>query len=156
MHVFAAPQACVTLPCVARPPQRILPYLKRHATVNADKCFLLLPQACNDASANPKEGIYTGVGMGAEFPHLLEVSERLRENVAQLHRSVCLFMGHAWRQVLTPIQAGTFMVQAFPWTPDMLALAKTIAEEAGAPGVQDIFRDALSSQPAALSELFSC
>ena len=70
--------------------------------------------------------------MGAEFPHLLEVSERLQENVAQLHRSVCLFMGHAWRQVLTPVQAGTFMVQAFPWTPDMLALANTIAEEAGA------------------------
>jgi hypothetical protein len=37
--------------------------------------------------------------MGPEFPHLVEVTERLNENVAQLHRSVCLFMGQTWRQV---------------------------------------------------------
>ena len=37
--------------------------------------------------------------MGAEYPHLLEVAERLRDNVAQLHRSVCLFMGQAWNKV---------------------------------------------------------
>ena len=111
-------------------------------------------QACNEATANPREN--ESVGMGAEFPHLLEVAERLRENVAQLHRSVCLFMGHTWRQVLTPVQAGTFMVQAFPWTPDMLALANTIAAEAGAPSVQDIFRDSLSTQPGATPLQLGC
>ena len=42
-------------------------------------------------------------------------------------------------QVLTPLQAGTFMVQAFPWAPDMLALANTVAEEASAPPVKQIF-----------------
>ena len=36
--------------------------------------------------------------MGAEYPQLLEVTERLNENVAQLHRSVCLFMGQAWKK----------------------------------------------------------
>lgn len=56
-------------------------------------------KACNEATANPVENVPC-LGLGAEFPHLLEVTERLNENVAQLHRSVCLFMGQIWRQVL--------------------------------------------------------
>ena len=51
-------------------------------------------------------------------------------------------------QVLTPMQAGTFMVQAFPWAPDMLALANTVAEEASAPPVKQIFDEVLRA-PAA-------
>ena len=39
------------------------------------------------------------IGMGAEYPQLMEVAERLNENVAQLHRSICLFMGQAWKKV---------------------------------------------------------
>lgn len=48
-------------------------------------------------------------------------------------------------QVLTPLQAGIFMVQAFPWAPDMLALANALAERAGAPTVKQIFDEVLSS-----------
>ena len=48
-------------------------------------------------------------------------------------------------QVLTPMQAGTFMVQAFPWAPDMLALANRVAEEAQAPPVKQIFDEVLRS-----------
>lgn len=110
-------------------------------------------QACNEAIANPTEDHFTGSCMGQEFPHLLDVAERLKDNVAQLHRSVCLFMGNTWTKVLTPAQAGTFMVQAFPWAPDMLALANAVALEAGAPTVKDIFTDALSTQSAALQHL---
>ncbi|BDA43215.1 hypothetical protein COCOBI_04-2270 [Coccomyxa sp. Obi] len=109
-------------------------------------------QACNEAMANPTEDLFTGAGMGKDFPHLLDVAERLKNNVAQLHRSVCLFMGNTWTKVLTPAQAGTFMVQAFPWAPDMLALANAVALEAGAPTVKDIFVDALSAQSAALQQ----
>jgi len=108
-------------------------------------------QACNEATANPKEDLC----IGAEFPQLLEVTEQLRDNVAQLHRSVCLFMGQTWKQVLSPAQAGTFMVQAFPWAPDMLALANVIAQEAKAPSIQDIFKDLLSSQSAVATQRFS-
>jgi hypothetical protein len=50
-------------------------------------------------------------------------------------------------QVLTPIQAGTFMVQSFPWSPDALALANAIAQEANAPSVKHIFDEVLSSPP---------
>ena len=50
-------------------------------------------------------------------------------------------------QVLTPMQAGTFMVQAFPWAPDMLALANTVAEEASAPPVKQIFEEVLRTPP---------
>ena len=48
-----------------------------------------------------------------------------------------------WRQVLTPVQAGTFMVQAFPYGPDMLALANVVAAEARAPTVAQVFADVL-------------
>ncbi len=41
------------------------------------------------------------------------------------------------------MQAGTFMVQAFPWAPDMLALANTVAEQASAPPVKQIFDEVL-------------
>ena len=112
-------------------------------------------QACNEAMANPAEDLFTGACMGQEFPHLLDVAERLKDNVAQLHRSVCLFMGNTWTKVLTPGQAGTFMVQAFPWAPDMLALANAVALEAGAPTVKDIFVDALGAQSASLQQLSS-
>ena len=56
-------------------------------------------------------------------------------------------------QVLTPLQAGTFMVQAFPWSPDMLALANVVAEEANAPPVKQIFDEVLRSPPAGLPGL---
>ena len=56
-------------------------------------------QTVNDASANPSGESAPIIGMGAEYPQLLEVTERLNENVAQLHRSVCLFMGQAWKKV---------------------------------------------------------
>ena len=56
-------------------------------------------QTVNDASANPAGESAPIIGMGAEYPQLLEVTERLNENVAQLHRSVCLFMGQAWKKV---------------------------------------------------------
>ena len=52
----------------------------------------------NDAAANPVTESAPNIGMGAEYPQLLEVTERLNENVAQLHRSVCLFMGQAWNK----------------------------------------------------------
>lgn len=110
-------------------------------------------QACNEAMANPAEGHFTAGCMGQDFPHLLDVAERLKDNVAELHRSVCLFMGNTWTKVLTPAQAGTFMVQAFPWAPDMLALANAVALEAGAPTIKAIFTDALSTQSAALQQL---
>jgi hypothetical protein len=55
-------------------------------------------QAVNDAAANPVTESAPNIGMGAEYPQLLEVTERLNENVAQLHRSVCLFMGQAWNK----------------------------------------------------------
>ncbi len=58
-----------------------------------------LTQTVNDASANPAGESAPIIGMGAEYPQLLEVTERLNENVAQLHRSVCLFMGQAWKKV---------------------------------------------------------
>ena len=58
-----------------------------------------LMQTVNDASANPAGESAPLIGMGAEYPQLLEVTERLNENVAQLHRSVCLFMGQAWKKV---------------------------------------------------------
>lgn len=48
-----------------------------------------------------------------------------------------------WRQVLTPIQAGTFMVQTFPYAPDMLALANEVAAEARAPTVAQVFAGVL-------------
>ena len=54
-------------------------------------------------------------------------------------------------QVLTPTQAGTFMVQAFPWAPDMLALA--VAEEANALPVKQIFDEVLRSPPTELPGL---
>jgi hypothetical protein len=56
-------------------------------------------------------------------------------------------------QVLTPMQAGTFMVQAFPWAPDMLALANTVAEEASAPPVKQIFDEVLRAPPTAQPHL---
>ena len=56
-------------------------------------------------------------------------------------------------QVLTPMQAGTFMVQAFPWAPDMLALANTVAEEASAPPVKQIFDEVLRAPPTAQPRL---
>lgn len=59
-------------------------------------------QAVNDSAANPSMESAPIIGMGAEYPQLLEVTERLNENVAQLHRSVCLFMGQAWTKVQLP------------------------------------------------------
>ena len=56
-------------------------------------------------------------------------------------------------QVLTPLQAGTFMVQAFPWAPDMLALANTVAEEANALPVKQIFDEVLRSPPAEMPRI---
>lgn len=56
-------------------------------------------QAVNDAAANPQSESMPIIGMGAEYPQLMEVAERLNENVAQLHRSICLFMGQAWKKV---------------------------------------------------------
>ena len=56
-------------------------------------------------------------------------------------------------QVLTPTQAGTFMVQAFPWAPDMLALANTVAEEANALPVKQIFDEVLRFPPTELPGL---
>ena len=55
-------------------------------------------QAVNDAAANPQSESMPIIGMGAEYPQLMEVAERLNENVAQLHRSICLFMGQAWKK----------------------------------------------------------
>ena len=55
-------------------------------------------QAVNDAAANPQSESMPCIGMGAEYPQLMEVAERLNDNVAQLHRSICLFMGQAWKK----------------------------------------------------------
>ena len=60
--------------------------------------MLWLLQAVNDAAANPQSESMPIIGMGAEYPQLMEVAERLNENVAQLHRSICLFMGQAWKK----------------------------------------------------------
>ena len=63
----------------------------------ACSCVCVL-QAVNDAAANPQSESMPIIGMGAEYPQLMEVAERLNENVAQLHRSICLFMGQAWKK----------------------------------------------------------
>lgn len=54
-----------------------------------------------------------------------------------------------WGQVLTPVQAGTFLVQAFPWAPDMLALANATAQQDKAPSVAEIFAEILGPKLAA-------
>ena len=68
-----------------------------HAEGSADTVCTM--QTVNDAAADPPGESAPIIGMGAEYPQLLEVTERLNENVAQLHRSVCLFMGQAWKKV---------------------------------------------------------
>jgi len=68
-------------------------------------------QAVNDAAANPSSESMPIIGMGAEYPQLLEVTEGLNENVAQLHRSVCLFMGQAWKKASPIVSFAMYIVR---------------------------------------------
>jgi hypothetical protein len=49
-------------------------------------------QECNEVTANTNDNVPC---LRHEFPWLLDVTQRLNANVAQLHRAICLFMGQA-------------------------------------------------------------
>eukprot|EP00884_Botryococcus_braunii_P008736 jgi/Botrbrau1/17864/Bobra.0532s0001.1 len=59
------------------------------------------------------------------------VFDALRANLDQQHRYTCNFIGSALKKYMKPMQVATFLVTAYPWGPDMLAIMKNLAEEAG-------------------------
>ena len=95
------------------------------------RCVHTYPQAVNDAAANPQSESMPVIGMGAEFPQLMEVAERLNENVAQLHRSICLFMGQAWKKA---------RLSAHP-TSEQLSLPAQLELSAALEGLQELCQE---------------
>jgi ubiquinone biosynthesis protein UbiJ len=84
-------------------------------------------------------------GLGSMYATINNCLERLQDNLKQDHDVACTFMYNAWQEIMTLFQRANVIVQAYPFFPDMLAVANAVAMLEGAPPAEHMLQQAVTS-----------
>jgi hypothetical protein len=113
--------------------------LQRSALVQARAAYLGAMAALVEGRAAapaalhglPEPTPWSGAPASRAFLHIAGAVEALGRHVRGARIAAATFTGRAWRDVLTPAQAGSLILMTAPARPCALALARALAVEAG-------------------------
>lgn len=67
--------------------------------------------------------------VGTDYLRTVATMDKLRDTLRDEHSFLVQFMLTVWRRCLTPFQAANLHIQAYPRSPDLLALINCLAVE---------------------------